>query len=245
VSGAARGFGSDIVTASAPRDRGPPPRVALVATAPPNEAAADATRMPAGGPARHRAARDTSHDAQLERLLVACAAGDRPAFEALYRLTSPRLFAVAVRMLERRALAEEVLQDCYLSIWNNARSYRRDLAAPMTWMIAVVRNRCLDGLRRAKPVELAPRRDDEDDPFDALPSDEPTPLEHLCAAADAGAIGRCVAKLAPEHRQAIVLTFFEGLSREELAERLERPVGTVKTWVRRALARLKNCLEAS
>jgi RNA polymerase sigma-70 factor (ECF subfamily) len=212
---------------------------------PPGSAAAGTSRTIGVAPARSRVAADPEHDARLEGLLAACAAGDRRAFETLYRLTSPRLFAVAVRMVERRALAEEVLQDCYLSIWNNARSYRRELAAPMTWMIAIVRNRCLDGLRRAKPVELVQRRDEADDPFDALPSDEPTPLDHLSAMADAGAIARCVGKLAPEHRQAIVLTFFEGLSREELADRLERPVGTVKTWIRRALARLKNCLEAS
>jgi RNA polymerase sigma-70 factor (ECF subfamily) len=233
------------MNAAAPRDRHPSTRVALVATVAVNGAGAVERGASGGGAPRPHASRDDARDAQLKGLLRACAAGDRGAFAALYHETSPRLFAVAVRMLRRQALAEEVLQDCYLSIWNNARSYSPEVAAPMTWMIAIVRNRCLDSLRRAAPVELAPRRDDEDDPFDSLPSDAPTPLEELCAAADAGAIGRCVGRLAPEHRQAIALTFFEGLSREQAAERLQRPLGTVKTWVRRGLARLKDCLEAS
>ncbi len=188
---------------------------------------------------------NAERDDRLERLLTACARGDREAFAELYRATSRMLFAVAVRLLRRGDQAEEVLQDCYLGIWSNAGAYSRALSAPMTWMIAIVRNRCLDVLRRS-PVEVALEPDEDgEDPFDKLQADGPNPLERLCAVADAQAIARCLATLGPEQRQAVVLAFYEGLSRWELAARLGRPVGTVKTWIRRGLERLRACLEGT
>jgi len=84
---------------------------------------------------------------RLDNLLPAIAKGDRRAFEQLYRLTSPHLFALALRMLRQQGWAEEVLHDCYLTIWNRAASYDAALSAPMTWMTHIVRNRCIDGLR--------------------------------------------------------------------------------------------------
>jgi RNA polymerase sigma-70 factor (ECF subfamily) len=181
----------------------------------------------------------------LEALLAECARGNRAAFADLYRATSGMLFALAVRLLKRRHQAEEVLQDCYLTIWNSAGTYSRALSAPMTWMIAIVRNRCLDHLRRAKvEVTLLPS-DDGEDPLEEAASDEPSTLERLCAVADAQWVARCLAKLEPEQRQAIALAFYDGLSRWELAERLGRPVGTVKTWIRRGLRRLRACLEGA
>jgi RNA polymerase sigma-70 factor (ECF subfamily) len=204
--------------------------------------------MPHPNGLQGRAARrpaDAERDRHLEALLAACALGDRTAFADLYRATAGILFALAVRLLRRRDQAEEVLQDCYLSIWNSAGSYSRALSAPMTWMTAIVRNRCFDLLRRpVVEVTLEPDEDGEA-PLEKLEADEPNPLERLCAVADAEAIARCLAGLGPEQRQVIVLAFYEGLSRWELAARLGRPVGTVKTWIRRGLERLRACLEGT
>ncbi len=214
--------------------------------APPSRSPAPGNAVRAASGVRQRAdprATDAERDARLERLLTACARGDRAAFAELYRATSGMLFAVAVRLLRRRDQAEEVLQDCYLSIWNSAGAYSRALSAPTTWMTAIVRNRCFDVLRRPSvEVTLEPDADGED-PLEQLEADAPGPLERLCAVADADAVARCLARLGPEQRQAIVLAFYEGVSRWELAARLGRPVGTVKTWIRRGLERLRECLE--
>ncbi len=204
--------------------------------------------MPVPNGVRRRAnprAADPERDQHLEKLLAQCARGDGAAFAELYRASSGMLFAVAVRLLRRRDQAEEVLQDCYLSIWNSAGTYSHALSAPMTWMTAIVRNRCLDVLRRPLvEVTLDPDEDGED-PLDKLEADEPNPFERLCAIADAEAIARCLARLRPEQRQTIVLAFHEGLSRWELAARLGRPVGTVKTWIRCGLEQLGACLEGT
>lgn len=180
---------------------------------------------------------------ELKRLLLGCARRDAHAFSTLYRATSPKLFGVALRILRREDWAEEVLQDCYLSIWNNASSYAAELSAPLTWMTSIVRNRCLDWLRRPR-LELAVDAYAEGDEsfFDTVASEEPGPLEQVLQANDAAALRRCLAELDPKHREVIALAFFDGLSHTELAERLQHPLGTVKTWVRRGLERLKGCL---
>lgn len=218
------------------------------AEAPANRGRATASAVPAANDVQRRASArvaNAERDDRLERSLAACARGDRAAFAELYRATSRMLFAVAVRLLRRRDQAEEVLQDCYLSIWNSAGAYSRARSAPMTWMIAIVRNRCFDVLRRPAPEVTLEPGDDDEDPLEEIAADEPTPLEQLCAVADREAIARCLATLGPEQRQAVVLAFYEGLSRWELAARLGRPVGTVKTWIRRGLERLRACLEGA
>ena len=180
---------------------------------------------------------------ELADLLQACGQGDSAAFARLYDATSPKLFGVAIRMLRREDLAEEVLQECYVSIWTNARTYLPALSAPMTWMTSIVRNRCLDTLRRPR-IEVPLARDDEsgEDMLAAVPSEELGPHALLEQSSDAQALGKCLAKLDGKMRQAIMLAFFEGLSHSELAEHMRQPLGTVKTWIRRGLERLKSCL---
>lgn len=175
----------------------------------------------------------------LPALLAACAQRDRAAFAELYRATSAKLYGVALRILRREDWAEEVLQECYVSIWAHAPDYRAALAAPMTWMTSIVRNRCLDWLRRPG-VEMP----DEDGKAERTPSPEPGPLEALERAKDASALARCVALLDAQQRQAIALAFYDGLSHADIARHLRAPLGTVKTWVRRGLARLRACLDA-
>jgi RNA polymerase sigma-70 factor (ECF subfamily) len=176
----------------------------------------------------------------LPGLLAACARGDRAAFAALYQATSAKLYGVALRILRREDWAEEVLQDCYVSIWTHAPEYRAGLAAPMTWMTSIVRNRCLDWLRRPR-MEVS---DQDGTLTESAESEKPGPLAELERATEAGALRRCLGELEPRQRQAIALAFFDGLSHSELASHLREPLGTVKTWVRRGLLRLKDCLES-
>ena len=177
--------------------------------------------------------------AQLARLLAACARRDQAALARLYELTSAKLFGVALRIVRRDDWAEDVLQECYLRIWDHAREYRAGLAAPMTWMTSIVRNRCLDWLRRPN-FEVA---DIDGSIAEGTASEQAGPLAQLERSQEAAGILRCLKGLDAKQRQAIVLAFYDGLSHSELAGHLREPLGTVKTWVRRGLLRLKSCLE--
>lgn len=177
----------------------------------------------------------------LAELLAACARRDRAAFERLYRASAPKLFGVALRILRREDWAEDVLQECYVRIWDHAPEYRAGLAAPMTWMTSIVRNRCLDWLRRPN-LEVV---DEDGELLEAVPGNDPGPLAALQGGREALALKRCLEALEGKQRQAIALAYLDGLSHSELAAHLREPLGTVKTWVRRGLLRLKNCLEAA
>jgi len=177
---------------------------------------------------------------ELAGLLAACGRRDRTAFERLYRLTSPKLFGVAARILRRDDRAEEILQECYLSIWQHAAGYAPGLAQPMTWMTSIVRNRCLDWLRKPA-TEVA----DEDDAIAAATeSGAPGPLAALERSVETAAVKRCLDGLDARQRQSIALAFYDGLSHTEIAQHLGAPLGSVKTWVRRGLARLKTCMDS-
>ena len=175
----------------------------------------------------------------LAALLAGTARRDRAAFARLYRQSSPKLFSVALRIVRREDWAEDVLQECYVRIWDRAGDYREGLASPMTWMASIVRNRCLDWLRRPR-MEVS----DEDDAIaETTASADPGPLEDLERSDEARAIARCLKGLEARQRQAIFLAFYEGRSHSELAAQMREPLGTVKTWVRRGLMRLKACLQ--
>jgi RNA polymerase sigma factor (sigma-70 family) len=179
---------------------------------------------------------------QLKAWLAEVAHRDAQAFRSLYDASSPKLFGLALRILVKRELAEEALQESFINIWNHAASYQPGLAAPMTWMTAIVRNKAFDLLRRTdNAVEIDADAFDRDI-TEALESADPTPIEALQLSQDAKALARCLARLEALHRQAIALAFFHDLSHSEVAERMKLPIGTVKTWVRRGLDRLRSCL---
>ena len=187
-------------------------------------------------------AKQIERSARLMELLARTALADQQAFAELYRLTSSHLYAVALRILRESGAAEEVLQESFISIWNHAGSYVAARSQPFTWLTSIVRNRCLDQLRRR---ELDTVTIDDEDEGMTLPDDGPTPLELLVAGADARAVKGCVEALEAGQKQAVALAFYRGLSHAELAAHLHLPLGTVKSWVRRGLERLKACLDAA
>ena len=182
---------------------------------------------------------DPATNDRLTALLSRASLGDRAAFGELYNATKSKLFAVALRIVRERHIAEEVLQDSFVKIWHHAADYAAAKSAPMTWMTAIVRNRSLDIVRR--PVrEIA----DDNDYFALNMEDEsPTPPEQLASKRDQAHIVRCMQALEGEQHKAISLAFFQGLSHTEVADQLKKPLGTVKTHIRRGLLKLKDCLD--
>jgi RNA polymerase sigma-70 factor (ECF subfamily) len=178
-----------------------------------------------------------AQQATLADLLARTASGDRQAFAALYGASKAKLFAVSLRIVRERQLAEEVLQDSFVSIWNHAADYAAAKSAPMTWMTAIVRNRSLDIVRRSR------EEPDVDDALSAnLVDESAAPAAEAQARAEAHDIRRCLEELDAEQRQSIALAFFHGLTHSELASHLQRPLGTVKTHIRRGLMKLRDCL---
>ena len=183
-----------------------------------------------------------SDPAQLRAWLHGAARRDRMAFRALYDASSPRLYGLALRILGRRELAEEVLQESFVAIWHHAVDYESALSAPMTWMTAIVRNRAFDLLRRS-------RSEGEDEALDSvalasLADLAATPAERLQMSSEAQALADCMAALEARHREVVGMAFFHDLSYSDVATKLTLPLGTVKTWIRRSLLRLHACLSA-
>jgi RNA polymerase sigma-70 factor (ECF subfamily) len=188
-------------------------------------------------------AKPTDRSTRLAALMARVALGNQPAFAQLYQESSAHLYGVAVRILKDGAAAEEVLQEAFVNVWHHAGSYEAAKSQPMTWLAAIVRNRCLDQLRRRELDTVTMTADDDDGKEFDLPSGDPTPVEMLLAGAEAQSVRECVDALDAGQKQAIALAFYQGLSHAELADHLRQPLGTVKSWVRRGLERLKACLD--
>lgn len=189
----------------------------------------------------------TDKNRELAGLLARAGLHDRAAFAELYRRTSAHLFAVVLRINRDRAQAEDVLQDIYVNVWRAAGGFDAAKSQPLTWLTSIARNRAIDSLRRrqAQPLPQAPAADadGEDDVYDHVADDAEGPLDLLSRASDARALGACMEGLSAQQRQSVALAFYDGLSHAEVAEHLRQPLGTVKSWVRRALLALKSCLE--
>jgi len=192
----------------------------------------------------------TERSRELSALLARTALGDRAAFAQLYDRTSGHLFAVLLRVQRDRAQAEDLLQEVYVSVWRAAGGFDAARSQPLTWLTSIARNRAIDSLRRAQlqPRLVSTTRDDDDDDdspdaIERAGSDGPGPLELLDRACDARQLNQCLNGLSATQRQSVALAFFDGLSHAEVAEHLKQPLGTVKSWLRRALQSLKQCLD--
>ena len=189
----------------------------------------------------------TERSRELSQLLARAGVGDRAAFASLYERTSSHLYAVVLRINRDRGQAEDILQEVYVNVWRAAQGFDAAQSQPLTWLTSIARNRAIDSLRRARSQpQLQTHRtpDDEDsDVYDALADDAPGPLDLLSRASDARALSQCMGALSATQRQSVALAFYDGLSHSEVAERMRQPLGTVKSWVRRALLSLKDCLE--
>ncbi|MDI1261100.1 sigma-70 family RNA polymerase sigma factor [Aquabacterium sp.] len=183
-------------------------------------------------------------------LLSRVALGDRNAFEALYRQSSPHLLAVILRIQSNRAHAEDVLQEVYVNVWRAAQSFNPALSQASTWLGSVARNRAIDSLRRRQSepntVSSSQAGHDGEEDFDLLgevASELPGPQALLEQAGEARQVQHCLKALSGEQQHSLALAFYQGLSHAEVAEHLGQPLGTVKSWLRRGLLSLKTCLE--
>jgi RNA polymerase sigma-70 factor, ECF subfamily len=180
----------------------------------------------------------TTSRSHLDGLIAGVAKGDEASFAELYQVSSPKLFAVALRILRNREVAEDVLQEAFFKVWERAQDYNPAIASPMTWMAAIVRNRSLDEVRRKVPKSAG-----DETLLDDIAGDNEHPLVGLERAEDVGRLMRCLDGLEPEKKEIVRLAYLDGMSREDLAIRFARPEGTIKTWLHRSLAQLKGCLE--
>ena len=183
-------------------------------------------------------------DAQGDRLrlthdLVAVAGGDREALQRVYGATSAKLFGVCLRILRNEAEAEDVLQEVYLTVWRRAGSFDPDRGvSPITWLAAMARNRAIDRLRASKS-----HLDTSVDVIAERPDGAPSPSTLLEQSQDAAQLNACLQALDAGHAAAIRSAFFDGRTYAELAEAASVPLGTMKSWIRRSLQRLKACLD--
>jgi len=175
---------------------------------------------------------------QLDHLLRAAANGDKSAFRAIFDMTSAKLFGVAVRILKRHDLAEDVMQDAFLKIWDAAPRYRPELGSPISWMVAITRNRAIDVLRKRTEVAL----DDEQGKGERA-DDAPDPFEMTAQSRDLKALLQCMEKLGAKQKQCLLMAYYYGYTHEEISQRMATPVGTIKSWIRRGLIQLKGCLD--
>lgn len=173
-------------------------------------------------------------DEELAALIERCARHDGQALAELYERASPMLLGCLLRLLRRRALAEEALQDVFVAVWQRAGQFDEYRGRAGAWLVSIARYRAIDILRRerlsfAEPETMAVLAEStEAAPFDGVLSGE--------------AFDRCLAGLSVGERSSIQLAFLEGLTHDQVALRLQRPLGTVKSWIRRGLAALKDCL---
>ena len=179
----------------------------------------------------------SSASRELVALLGAVSGGDRDAFSELYRRTSAKLYAICLRLIGNEAEAQDVLQEVYVLVWRKAERFNSAKAGAVTWLATLARNKAIDRLRRRAIIgdRLEAAADVEDD--------SPSAFDVVGNAQDAARLGHCLDELDERARAMIRAAFLDGATYPELAEREQVPLGTMKSWIRRGLQRLRGCLE--
>ncbi len=178
---------------------------------------------------------------QLAQWIAETAAGDQPAFQRLYKATSPHLYALLLRILKTEDKASDALQDAFVKIWQKAGTYAPERGAPITWLLSIARYRALDMLRRKRPELALP--DDPDMQAMVLSDDKASgPALDNETMQSLTAIQNCMKTLQTEQRQSLLFAYYDGMTHTEISEKMDAPLGTVKSWVRRGLTRLRECL---
>lgn len=175
--------------------------------------------------------------AELVWLMAASAKGDQAAFEQLYRATRAKLFGVVLRILRRHDLADEVIQEVYVKIWANAGTFNPASASPITWMVAIARNRAIDHVRKRSEASI----EDEPGALDVASADA-DPLARREMNDELKRLLECIGHLEPERQKMVLLAYYNGWSREQLAAQSGKPVNTIKTWLRRSMLEIRECL---
>jgi RNA polymerase sigma-70 factor (ECF subfamily) len=172
--------------------------------------------------------------AEMTGLLAAVAKGDQAAFERLYGETRAKLYGVLLRILGKPELADEVMREVYLKVWDSAENFDPTIATPITWMVAIARNRAIDLMRKdgGAVVEEMP---------DTAPEAPPS-LERREMTDELHRLLSCLGKLDPEKQRIVLLAYYSGWSREQLARKLDIPVNTMQTWLRRSLLEIRGCM---
>ena len=176
---------------------------------------------------------------RLAATLLAVGTGSAAAMADLYTRTSAKLYGICLRILRDEGEAEEVLQETYVTVWRKAGTYEEERASPITWLAVLARNKAIDRLRSKRPPASADLAEAAENVADGAPS----ALELMVEEGERGRIALCLDELEPRQQSAIRSAFFDGASYPALAEREGVPLGTMKSWVRRGLMRLKGCLE--
>ena len=181
-------------------------------------------------------------DTELIELIDRMARQDHTALKALYDACATKLYGLAVRVVSNREWAEDVLQEAFLTIWRSAGDYRASLSPPMAWLGLIVRSRGLDLLRRRNADRGHLTQELDETLADTLAADAPSPMDTAQASQQAWALHQCLARLDNKQREVVSLAYIRDLSHSELSQQLKLPLGTVKTWIRRGLDQMRQCM---
>ncbi|MBB3226486.1 RNA polymerase sigma-70 factor (ECF subfamily) [Luteibacter sp. Sphag1AF] len=176
---------------------------------------------------------------ELNGLLVRTGRGDQASFAELYRRAAPKLYGVCLRMARDRGDADEVLQETFITVWHRAATFDPGKASAMTWLTTLARNKGIDRLRQHREETLG-----DPDHLNTLVDEDPTPAAGAEASQEYGRLARCLEALEPQQKRSVREAFFSGATYKELAARLDVPLGTMKSWIRRGLLQLRACLDS-
>lgn len=174
----------------------------------------------------------------LTTLLTLTSKGNSEAFAELYDATNMKLFGIVLRIIRKRDLAEDILQEVYIKIWHRSGDYSPARGKPLTWMSVIARNRAIDEIRKHAPA-LA----DEPEAVELIADETASPEDETEINDELRRLQACLSHLEDMKREAVLLAYLDGYTRVELATKFDQPVGTIKTWLKRSLASLKDCLK--